>query len=268
MAKIHPTAFVDPGAQLADSVEIGPYCIVESDVVIGGGTVLRSHAVVRKHTTLGENNFLDSFVVLGGEPQDYDFDPNMKTHVKIGNDNVFREYVSINRATGEGNSTVVGNKTYWMSHSHAGHNAQVSDGVIFAHGAGLGGYAKVGRKVILSGGVHVHQFTWVGDYVMTQGHAGISCHVPPYCIVASINILAGLNKIGVRRSEEIAEQDYHEISEAFSITYRSKLSRKALLAKLDECEFGEPASKFRDFIHAVHEAESPYNRGLCKMGRR
>ncbi len=117
MANIHPTAVVDETAILADDVEVGPFVVVEPDVKIGSGTVLRSHAVVRRYTEMGENNVVDSFVVLGGLPQDYGFDPAQVTYLKIGNGNIFREGVTVNRATGEGKSTIVGNDNYWFANA-------------------------------------------------------------------------------------------------------------------------------------------------------
>ena len=127
MATIHSTALVDPAAKLADDVEIGPYCLVEADVALGPGTVLRPHAIVRRYTTLGSGNFVDSFAVLGGLPQDLKFKPDTVSFVRIGDNNVFREGVTVSRATGEGHATTVGSGTYWMTGSHAGHDATVHD---------------------------------------------------------------------------------------------------------------------------------------------
>ena len=120
MSKIHPTAIVDPRAKIAPEVEIGPYSIVGPDVTIGAGSVLREHVVVRRYTELGEGNFVDSNVVLGGEPQDLRWDAETVRYLRIGDGNVFREGVTISRASIAGQATVVGNRTYWMGLSHAG----------------------------------------------------------------------------------------------------------------------------------------------------
>ncbi|MDP6635263.1 MAG: acyl-ACP--UDP-N-acetylglucosamine O-acyltransferase [Phycisphaerae bacterium] len=270
MSKIHPTAIVDPSAELDGAVEIGPYAVVEGDVRIGGGTVIRSHAVIRRYTEVGENNQIDSFVVLGGGPQDYGFKPGTISYVKIGDNNVFREGVTINRATGDGNVTVVGNNTMWMANSHAGHNAIVADNVICANGVALGGYSEISTRAILSGGVMIHQFTWIGDMVMTQGMAGASCHVPPYCLLAEgINVLVGLNSVGLRRADHISREDHRQIKEAFNLTYRSHLPKSKVIERMDACtDWGAPAMKFRDFIHKVVSAEKPYRRGLCKYSHK
>jgi len=267
MSKIHPTAIVDPSARLDGAVEIGPYAIVEGGVRIGGGTVIRSHAIIRRYTYLGENNKVHPCAVIGGEPQDYGFDSGMISYVRIGDNNVFREGVTINRATGDGNSTVVGSNTMWMANSHAGHNAIVDDRVVLANGAALAGYSHLGPRAVLSGGAMVHQFTWIGEMVMTQGMAGVSCHVPPYCLLAEgVNHIVGLNSVGLRRAPDISKEDHRQIKEAFNLTYRSKLPRDEALEKMDACtDWGPAAGKFRDFVHKVRNAEKPFKRPLCKF---
>ncbi len=269
MPKIHPTAIVHPKAQLADDVEVGPYCIVEQDVTIGSGTVLRQHVIVRRYTTMGSGNFVDSFVVLGGEPQDFGFDAASKTFLRIGDQNVFREGVTVSRATGEGKTTTVGSRTYWMTHSHAGHNATIEDGVILANGAAVAGHAVIGRKAILSACALVHQFCWVGEMVMTQGHAGASMHIPPFCLLANINNVVALNTVGLRRAKDITEEDRRQIHEAFHLLYRSGLPTSKALEKMNEHpEWGAAASRFREFIRKALAAEKPFRRGICPMVRR
>ncbi|MHC4983945.1 MAG: acyl-ACP--UDP-N-acetylglucosamine O-acyltransferase, partial [Planctomycetota bacterium] len=139
MPKVHPTAIVHDDAKLADDVEVGPHCVIESDVEIATGCRLREHVIVRRYTTVGMRNLIDAFCVLGGEPQDLKFDPATVSYLRIGDDNVFREGVTISRATGEGNVTVVGNKTYWMALTHAGHNTIIEDEAILINGAAVGG---------------------------------------------------------------------------------------------------------------------------------
>lgn len=269
MAKIHPTAIVDKRAELADDVEIGPGSVVEADVKIGPGTVLRENVIVRRYTTLGANNTVDAFTVLGGEPQDLKFDPNTVSYLRIGDGNVFREHVTISRATGEGNATVVGNKTYWMTHSHAGHNATIEDEVILVNGAALAGHSELGAKSILSAHVAVHQFCWVGTMVMSQGNSAASMHVPPYTLMAGVSRVIGLNSIGLRRSPQISEEDRRQIKEAFALIYRSGLSPAKAVEKMDACtDWGQAADKFRQFIRRVVTAQKPYNRGLAPLRRR
>lgn len=266
MPKIHPTAIVDASARLGDGAIVGPCCIIEGDVEIGAGTELRSHVIVYNHTTLGEGNVVDPFCVLGGLPQDLKFDPATETSLRIGDRNVFREGVTISRGSLPGGQTVVGSDTYWMTHSHAGHDATVNDRAVLTNNTGLGGHATLGRRAILSGGSFIHQFTWTGELVMTQGQAGISAHVPPYTLVAKINYLVGLNKVGLRRAEDLTDEDRRQIKEAFHLTYQAKLSPTEALAKMDEWADMTPAAeKFREFIRKVVHAEGRHKRPLCRF---
>ena len=270
MASIHPTAIVDPAARLGDDVEVGAYSVIESDVEIGAGTVLRPHAMVRRYTTMGTGNYVDSHAVLGGLPQDYKFDASSKTYLQIGNDNVFREGVTISRATGEGKVTVIGNGTYFMVGAHAGHNAVVHDRVILVNCAAAAGHSEIGTGSILSAYCAVHQFCWVGEMVMVQGGTIMTMHVPPYVIAAApVNRVAGLNSVGLRRAEHISIEDRRQIKEAFRLTYRSGLSAAKALEKMDaRADWGEWADKFRRFVRRVVTAEAPNKRGLCQMRSR
>lgn len=269
MPNIHPTAIVDSGAKLAEDVEVGAYCVVESDVTIGAGTVLKAHAVIRRYTTLGQGNLVDSFAVLGGEPQDLGFDRNARSFLSIGDHNTFREGVTISRATQPGGATTVGNDTFWMTNSHAGHDTRIGNKVIIVNGVLLAGHATVGDGVILSGNTLVHQFTWIGEMVMSQGMTGIGMHVPPYVMLANINQVIGLNQVGLRRNSSLTNSDRRQIKQAFSITYTSGLSPAKALAEMDACrEWGPPAAKFRDFVRKVLGASKPYIRGLCPPRRR
>lgn len=269
MPKIHPTAQVHKDAELAEGVAIGPFSVIESDVSIGEGTVIRENVIVRRHTTLGAHNMVDAFTVLGGEPQDLKFDAESKTYLRIGDHNVFREHVTISRATGEGHATEVGSHTYWMTHSHAGHNAKVGDHCILVNGAALAGHAEIDERVILSAHTVVHQFTRVGKMVMAQGNSGASAHVPPYCMMAGINRLAGLNVVGLQRAPHITREDRMQIKEAYRLVFRSGMPPIQSLAAMDEHEeWGEPVSEFREFVRWVLQAKPPYNRGLAQTRAR
>lgn len=264
MTKIHPTAIVDPTAKLAERVEIGAHAVIEADVEIGTGTVIRPHAVIRRYTTLGRENFVDSFVALGGEPQDFKFDPATISHLRIGHNNTFREGVTISRATGDGAATTVGSHTYWMANSHAGHDSTIHDDVILTNGALVAGHCTLGRGVILSGNSAVHQFCWIGENAMFQGGAKVGMHVPPFVVCADINNVTSLNVVGLRRRPDISPEDRRQIKEAFQITYRSGMNTTRALEEMDSRkDWGEAAGRFREFVRQVLNAERPYNRGLC-----
>jgi UDP-N-acetylglucosamine acyltransferase len=259
---------VHPAAVLADDVEIGAYSVVEADVVIGAGSVLREHATLRRYTTIGQNNIVDSHAVLGGLPQDLKFDPRTVSYLRVGDNNVFREGVTISRATEEGESTLIGSRTYWMTASHAGHNAVVEDDAILVNGSALAGHTVLGRGAILSAHVVVHQFCWFGEGAMSQGNAATSMHVPPFAILAGVNNVVALNVIGLRRSKEIKDVDRRQIREAFNLTYRSNLNTGDALKAMDEhTEWGPPAVRFREFVRRVATARPPYRRGLCPLRR-
>jgi UDP-N-acetylglucosamine acyltransferase len=266
MPKIHPTAIVDPAAKLGDEVEIGAYSIVEGDVTLGPGCVLREHAVIRSHTHMGAGNFVDSGAVIGGLPQDLGFKPDTVTYIKIGDQNIFREGVTISRATKPGLATTIGNRNYFMTCSHMGHDAAVGDDTIFVNGAVAAGHTHIGSRVFLSAHVGVHQFTWVGDGVMTRGNSGVSMHVPPFTMLAEINGIVGLNVIGMRRNPQLTDEDRKQIKEAFYLTYRSGLPMTKVLAEMDlRVDWGAAAGNFREFVRKVLAAEKPYRRGLCPM---
>ena len=270
MPRVHPTAIVDGEARLADDVVVGPHSVVEGGVQIGPGTVLREGVIVRRYTTLGAGNLVDAYAVLGGEPQDLKFDPATVSYLRIGDGNVFREGVTISRATGQGNETRVGNRTYWMAGAHAGHNATIEDGAILANGCAVGGHATVGAAAILSAHVGIHQFCWVGERIMSQGHAGVSTHVPPYVLISGeINRVAGLNVVGLRRAPGFTDEDRRQIKEAFCLTYRAGMTTSQALERMDACkDWGAAAGRFREFIRRVLAAPKPFNRGLCPLRRR
>ncbi len=269
MSKIHPTAIVHPTAVLSDDIEIGAFSIVEADVVIGPGSVVRDHAILRRYTTIGKNNLVDSHAVLGGIPQDIKFAPNTTSYLRVGNNNVFREGVTISRATSEGDATIVGNRTYWMTAAHAGHNVVVEDDAILVNGSALAGYTLLGRGAILSAHVVVHQFCWVGEGAMSQGNSATSMHIPPFTLFARVNRIVSLNVVGMRRSKELTKTDRRQVREAFDLTYRSNLNVSDALRAMDErTEWGWAATRFRDFVRRVISARAPYNRGLCPFRRR
>jgi UDP-N-acetylglucosamine acyltransferase len=191
------------------------------------------------------------------------------SYLRVGDDNVFREGVTISRATGEGKATIVGNRTYWMTAAHAGHDAVVEDDAILVNGAALAGHAVLGRGAILSAHVAVHQFCWVGERAMGQGNSATSMHIPPFTLFAGANRVVSLNVVGMRRSKEITREDRRQVQEAFDLTYRNSLIVSDALQAMDErTEWGWAAARFRDFVRRVISARPPYNRGLCPLRRR
>jgi UDP-N-acetylglucosamine acyltransferase len=264
MSKIHDTAIVHPSAVLAEDVEIGAFAIVEADVRIGPGTVIRAHAIIRRYTTLGSDNYVDSFAVLGGNPQDLKFDPETVSYLEVGDNNTFREGVTVSRATGSGEKTIVGNHTFWMTNAHAGHNSIIKDHVILVNSTAVAGHCTIEDGAILPANGNIHQFCWVGENAIFQGGSSVSMHTPPFVVCANVNNVIALNVVGLKRRSDLNAQDRQQIKEAFRITYRSGYNTKEALAVMDEKkDWGAAASRFRDFIRRVIEVQPPFNRGLC-----
>lgn len=223
MAKVHALSSVDPAAEIAEDVEIGPFCYVEAGVKIGNGCRLDSHVTIKSNTKIGKNNFFGQGSVIGGDPQDrkYKGEP---TFLEIGDDNVFREYVTLHRATGEGKSTVVGNNCFLMAFCHVGHNGHIHDGVTMANSCSLAGHVTVEDLVTIGGIVGIHQFTRIGRVSMIGGFGKVVRDVPPFMLydsgsqkVSDINAV-GLRRIGVTAEARLA------LHKACKLLFKSSLN--------------------------------------------
>lgn len=221
---IHPTAHVSPHAKLGEGVSVGPFAVIERNVEIGGGCRIGAHAVIQPWVRMGRDNVVHPTAVLGGLPQDLAFDEETETWVEIGHGNVFREGVSISRATQSGRATRVGNSCYLMNNSHLGHDCELGDYNILASNVALGGHVKVGDRVFFGGGAVVHQFCRVGSYAMLQGLAGINKDVLPFMMVGGRpGKHYRLNLIGMRRAGIDGEQ-----LKAVSVAMRRLRDKQAL----------------------------------------
>jgi len=199
LAKIHPLACVDPRAELAEDVEVGPFCNIEAGAVIGAGCRLDSHVTIKSGTTIGTNNSMSQGVVLGGDPQDRKY-AGEPTFLVIGNNNIFREYVTIHRATGEGKSTIVGDDNFLMANVHLGHNVVIHNHITIANSVGVSGHVTIEDMVTVGGMAGFHQFVRIGKVAMVAGFARIVRDVPPFMFVAgSDEEVHDINAIGLRR---------------------------------------------------------------------
>lgn len=223
-AMIHPTAYVAPEARLGAGVSVGPFAVIEGPCEIGDGCRIDAHAVIHAYVRLGRNNRVHPHAVLGGLPQDLGFDSQTETYLEIGNDNVFREGVTLSRATRPGGATRVGSENYVMNNSHIGHDCIVGDRNIFASGATLGGHVQVGDGVFFGGGVMVHQFCRIGSLAILQGLAGINKDVIPFTLVGGRpGKHYRLNLVGMRRAGIDGER-----LKAVSAAYRHLRNRESL----------------------------------------
>jgi UDP-N-acetylglucosamine acyltransferase len=200
MTQIHPTAIIEPGAKLAETVTIGPYCHVGSEVELGDGVVLHAHAVVAGRTTIGAGTRIFPFASIGHEPQDRKY-AGEKSRLVIGRNNVIREHVTMNPGTtGGGMETVVGDNNLFMVGVHIAHDCQVGNNVVMANNATLSGHVIVSDNAVLGGLSAVHQFVRIGQHAMIGGMSGVERDVIPYGLVMGDRArLSGLNIIGMQR---------------------------------------------------------------------
>lgn len=229
---IHPTAVVEDGVELGAGVRIGPHAYVETGARIGAGSVLGPNVHVHGCVTLGERSVIGTGSVLGGEPQDVKY-KGEPTAVEIGSDCRFHECVTVHRATGEGNKTVIGPGVLLMTCCHVGHNCVVGERVTLVSGAILGGHAQIGERAILSGNSAVHQFCRVGRLSLLGGAAMATRDVPPFSIASSAYPLVwrGVNAVGLRRAGFDAPARA-AIRRALNELFRSGLSLQASARRL------------------------------------
>ncbi len=214
MAKIHPTAIVDPGAELAEDVVVGPYCVVGDKVRLGSGCVLHSHVVLGGPSTFGARNEFFPFSVIGLKTQDLKY-KGEPTFLEVGDDNVFRENCNINRSTTAETKTVIGSNNVFLINSHCGHECIVGNHCIFSGFAGVAGHCHIGDWAIIGGFAALHQFVRVGEHAMVGGCARIPQDVPPYMIAEGFPAtVRAVNSIGLQR-RGISEDDIRAIKFAY-----------------------------------------------------
>ncbi len=198
---VHPTAVVDPTAELADDVELGPFAVIGADVRLAAGVRVGAHAVISGPARVGENTHIFPHAVLGQDPQDKKYHGE-HTALDIGAHNVFREFTTVNRGTdGGGGVTRIGDRNLFMAYSHVAHDCQVGSGCVFANSVALAGHVRVEDGAVLGGLVGVHQYTRVGRHAMLGGGAMAAQDVPPFTIAQGDRArLFGLNVVGLRRA--------------------------------------------------------------------
>ena len=200
MANIHPTAIVAENAELSNDVKVGPYSIVNENAQIGSGTKIGAHSIIHSNVSIGENNLITDHVVLGGDPQDISYHGE-DTWLRIGNENIFREFCSIHRSNSPEEDTIIGNNCYVMCNTHVGHNCRIGNGVIITAYAALSGHVEVGDKAVLGGNIGVHQFCRIGAYAMVAGFTPVVKDVLPYCLLGRDPVAHyKLNSVGLRRA--------------------------------------------------------------------
>ena len=236
---IHPTAIVEPGAKLADGVSVGAYSIIGKDATIGERTWIGPHVVIEGRVRIGRDNRLYQFSCIGGAPQDKKY-AGEDTSVEIGDGNVIREYVTINRGTAlDAKVTRVGNDNWIMAYVHLAHDCQVGSHTIFANLSQLAGHVHVGDWAILGGATHAHQFVRIGTHSFTGIDTFLDRDLPPYVKAAGSRAQPfGINSAGLRR-RGFSEEAIRAIKRAYKTLYRSGLgaedARRELEAQAAAC---------------------------------
>ena len=231
--QIHPTALVDPAAQLGSGVVVGPYCILGPEVTLGDGCWLQHHVTIAGPAKIGRNNRFFAYGSIAQQTQDLKY-RGEPTHVEIGDDNCFREFVSVHRATAPGDCTRIGHRGNFLAYAHIAHDCTVGNDVIFSNNGTLGGHVQVGDFAIIGGLSAVHQFCRIGAHAILGGCTKIVQDVPPFMIAdGNPAEIRGINKVGLER-RGFAEATVREIKEAYRILYRMNLNVKTAAEQIRE----------------------------------
>jgi UDP-N-acetylglucosamine acyltransferase len=248
--QIHPTAIVDASAQLGAGTIIGPYCVVGAEVALGPECWLQHHVTLSGPTKAGARNKFYAYCSIGQQTQDlkYQGEP---TYLEIGDENTFREFVTINRSTTSEGKTRVGNCGNFLAYSHIGHDCIVGDHVVFSNNGTLAGHVQVGDHAVMGGLTAVHQFCRIGQFAITGGCSKIVQDVPPFMIAdGNPAKVRGINLIGLER-KGFPVESLKPIKEAFRLIYRSKLNtRQALEAMRNDLPQTEEIVQIIEFIDA------------------
>ena len=248
---IHQTAIISKNANIDSSVSIGAYSVIDDNVNIDSNTKIESHVVIKKNTSIGKNNHFYQFASIGEEPQDLKFDGE-ESVLKIGDNNKFREYCTVNRGTDAGiNETVIGSNNLFMAYSHIAHDCVIEDSCIFSNAASLAGHVRVGKCVSLGGFTLVHQFCDIGNYAFSGLGTVISRDVTPFTLVAGNHAHAyKINTAGLKRKGFDAKV-IAALEKTFKLFIKSKTSRENVNQEFKKLNLEYPEVKyFVDFINS------------------
>lgn len=257
---VHPTAIIEPGAQLGVDVEVGAYAFVGAGVQLGDGARLHHHASVEGHTQLGKACEIFSYACIGGKTQDLKFKGG-RPGLRIGERNIFREYVTVHTATYDGDFTVIGAGNTILAYSHVAHDCEIGDDCVMSNGTMLAGHVKVEDHVIIGGYGGVHQFCRIGAYAMLSATAKLVQDLPPFFIAdGSPAIARAFNKVGLERNGHSPVQ-LERVKKIFRILYRDGLNRTQAIAKLT----AHPDASSAEFARVIAFAGKS-ERGLIPGG--
>lgn len=251
---IHPAAIVDSKAEIGEGVEIGPYTVVRRDVVIGQGTRIGPHVVIGEGTQLGKNCEIYQFASVGEPPQALAY-KGEKTYLLMGDHNIVRECVTLNRGTVQGGGkTVIGHNNLFMAYSHVGHDCTLGNQVILANSAALAGHIILEDYAIVGGLSAVHQFCRVGTHAFVGGVSGVLMDIPPYTLAQGApSRLHGLNTVGIKRHGFSAET-VRALKKAYRIIFRSALTLEKAVKRIEEDEIAK-ISQVQHLLHFIQNSK-------------
>ena len=248
--KIHPNASVHPNAQLNDGVIVGQGAIIGPEVIIGSGTSVGPNSVVDGKTILGKNNKIFPNAFIGLEPQDLKY-KGANTELIIGDNNTFRECVTINKATYEGEKTIIGNNNLLMAYTHIGHNCDIGNNTVLSNSVQVAGHVKIEDNAIVGGCLGIHQFVHIGNLAMVGGMTRVDRDVPPFTLAEGHpGRLRGLNRVGIKRSGLIENNllDQKLLQKIWNLLFKSDyVLSNALDLALQE-ELDDSSNKLCNFV--------------------
>jgi UDP-N-acetylglucosamine acyltransferase len=246
--QIHPTAIVDPGAQIGAGTMIGPYCVIGPNVMLGQSCWLQHHATLAGPMRAGAKNKFYAYCSIGQQTQDLKY-AGEPTYLEIGDENTFREFVTVNRSTTSDGKTQIGSRGNFLAYSHIGHDCTVGNEVVFSNNGTLAGHVQVGDNAVMGGLTAVHQFCRIGRFAITGGCSKIVQDIPPFMIAdGNPAEIRGVNLVGLERKSFPAER-VKWIKEAFRLIYRSKYNTgQALEAVRKELPQNEEVREIVEFI--------------------
>lgn len=256
---IHSTAIIDPRADIASDVEIGPYVVIDGAVRIGSRTRIGPHVAILGWTRIGEDNDIHAGAVLGDAPQDLAY-KGEESYLRIGDRNVIREFVQVHRGTVPRSETIIGDDNFLMATSHVAHNCRLGNHNIMANSAMLGGYVELADRVFLSANCLVHQFIRVGELSIMRGLSGTSRDVPPFSIIDWQHTVRGVNVVGLKRAGFDANR-IRALREAFRILFRKGRNLSLAIAEL-EATVSDPTADVVKLLEFVRSSKH----GVCTAG--
>ena len=238
MFTIHPTAIISPRAELGSGVEVGPYCVIGDGVMLGDGCVLHNHVTIHGPSRIGARNTFYPSACIGQQSQDLKY-KGEPTFLETGDDNVFREFCTVNRGTLPGSKTIIGSHNHFLAYAHIAHDCVVGSHCIVSNNGTLAGHVVMDDHVILGGLTAVHQFCRIGAYAITGGCSKIVQDVPPYMIAdGNPAAIRGVNLVGLQRAS-FPEEDVRALREAYKALFMRKQNTSDALDAIAQGEYGK-----------------------------